>query len=81
MPPEIVQLISGTVSVLALIGGGIWWCVRRHINHLWRKIHGLEHRRKLIERKMDRARDRLDQAHDRARKTKARSAIQGERIR
>jgi chromosome partitioning protein len=75
-----MQLIAAGVSLVVLIGGGIWWCVRRHINHLWRKIHGLEHKVRIGERKLDRTQESLDQAHSRLRQRKTRVTIQRERI-
>jgi len=77
---ETIQLLGGVVSVLVLLGGAIWWCLRWHIGNLRRRIRGLEQRKSQFERKLDQVNDRLDKAQDQYRRSKAINSIRARRI-
>lgn len=42
LTPDLVHLAGVLGSALVLIGGAIWWCLRRHLRTLYRRIKLLE---------------------------------------
>jgi cellulose biosynthesis protein BcsQ len=52
--PDLVHLVGAVVSALCLIGGVVWWFLRRHLNNLHREIKTLrEKNTKLRDRAED----------------------------
>lgn len=77
---ETIQLLGAIASVIALIGGAVWWCVRWHIRNLRRQIRALEQKVKALEKRADLSENRLVDAQDGLRRSRTLNRFRAKRI-